>query len=168
MNQKVGSILCAALLLGCETSPKVEAMKRRYGGVPVFNSFVFDDRFSFTDSVHTHVDLPETSTRSRSIGISGAFGSETVEGSLDVLLANHSEILSAPEYRLLFLRYEEFKRGAQQSSQMRGIESVAIYLAELRLPVGVIIKIIGHLLEKQSVSIPNILMPVQHLEAYGY
>jgi hypothetical protein len=168
MKKQFGSILCAVWLVGCETAPRVEALKRRNGGVSAFNRFVFNDRFSFTDSVHTHIEIPETNIGTGSTTIAGSFGNETVEGSLDILGATHTNPSPIPEYQLLFLRYEKFKHGGQQSSRVGGIENVVTNLAKLRLPVEVIMKVVGQLLEKQSVSIPNILMPVENLAAYGY
>jgi hypothetical protein len=163
MNKKFGSILCAALLVGCEISPKFGVAKKKHDETAAFDRFVFDDRLSFADSVHTHVEVPEMNFGVSSIDASGLFGTKTVEGTLDILPGNHTALFSA-----LFLRYENFKHGAQQSIRLDGIEGVAACLAKLRLPVAVIIKVIRQIREGKSVSIPNILMPVQDLEPYGY
>jgi len=136
--------------------------------VLAFDRYAFDDRISSADSAHTHVELPETNVEASSINASGSFDSKVVEGSLDILPVNHTASLSASEYRFLFLRYENFRRGGQQSSQVGGIDGVANGLAKLQLSVEVITKVIEQLLEKNSVSIPNVMMPVQYLTAYGY
>ena len=168
MNKRIGSVLCAALLVGCETLPKVEAAEHRHGLVLAFDKFAFDDRISSADSAHTHVELPQMNIEASSINASGSFDSKVVEGSLDILPVNHAASLSAPEYRFLFLKYENFRCGGQQSSEVGRIDGVAIGLAKLRLSVEVITKVIGQLLKKNSVSIPNVMMPVQYLTAYGY
>jgi hypothetical protein len=168
MNKTVGPVLCAALLVVCETSPRVEGVKHRHGWLLAFNSFAFDDRFSSADLAHTHVELPKMNIEASSIKASGSFDSKVAEVSLDILPVNRIASSSVPEYRFLILPYENFRHGAQQSSQVGGIDGVATGLAKLRFSVEDITKVIGQLLERNSVSIPNVMMPVEYLAAYGY
>jgi hypothetical protein len=92
----------------------------------------------------------------------------TVEGSLDIYWMNCTSQTAAPQYNLFFLRYANFKGGVQQPNAIIGDAVLEVYLVKLGFAVQNArnwieqIRKTGH-----TVSIPNVMMPQQHLADFG-
>jgi hypothetical protein len=90
----------------------------------------------------------------------------TVEGSLDIFWLN-SDSRAMPRYDLIFARYAGFKNGAQQPNKIVGTASVVNYLIELGFTAENAEGWVREAHQRFCVSIPNVMMPVQHLADYG-
>jgi hypothetical protein len=82
-----------------------------------------------------------------------------VEGSLDIFWENYTTRNATPKYRLLFARYENFKSGAQQSNRLVGADALESYLVEINFTPDNAKNWVKQVNEKNSVSIPNVMMP---------
>jgi hypothetical protein len=92
----------------------------------------------------------------------------TVEGSLDIHWMNCTSPTAAPRYNLFFLRYADFKGGAQQPNSILGAAALEGYLVELGFAVENARSWIKQIhTTGDTVSIPNVMMPRQHLADYG-
>ncbi len=91
----------------------------------------------------------------------------TIEGSLDILWLNASDTTATPRYALIFSRYAGFKNGAQQPNNIVGHAALESYLIELGFTVEDAENWIEQTHQRISVSIPNVMMPGQHLADYG-
>jgi hypothetical protein len=93
--------------------------------------------------------------------------SPTVEGSLDIRWTNSDDGTATPLYNLFFLRYENFKNGAQQPYAIVGISALEGYLAELGFAEDNLKDWIKQAHADNYVSIPNVMLPERHLVDYG-
>jgi hypothetical protein len=91
----------------------------------------------------------------------------TVEGSLDILWLNTQDRTATPRYDLIFSRYAGFKNGAQQPNKLVGPTALESYLIKLGFTAGDAKNWVKKAHERVSVSIPNVIMPGQHLADYG-
>lgn len=91
---------------------------------------------------------------------------DMVEGSLDILWANHTDRHATPQYVLHFLRYRDFKDGAQPSKLIAGTGALTAYLRDLNLSDAKIKLILNYVDAEKSFDIPNLLMP--KLQALSY
>lgn len=89
----------------------------------------------------------------------------TIEGSLDILWENHQQA-AAPRYRLIFARYKNFRSGAQPSKKVVGDDALESYLVQIGFAASDAKLWIKQLQEKQSVSIPNVMMPEAEMSPY--
>ena len=93
--------------------------------------------------------------------------SPTVEGSLDIRCTNWTDEKATPRYNIFFLRYGNFKNGAQKPNPIVGTGGLEHYLIELGFTAENTKNWIKQIREMHSVSIPNVMMPKQRLAAYG-
>jgi hypothetical protein len=91
---------------------------------------------------------------------------EVVEGSLDIFWANHAEREATPTYVLHFLRYRNFKQGAQRAKTISGQPALTLYLRNLNLTEPQIRLILSRIDADKSFDVPNILLPKPHALAY--
>jgi hypothetical protein len=91
---------------------------------------------------------------------------KTVEGSLDILWENNAQAMATPRYRLIFARYQNFKNGAQPSRSLVGDDALQTYLTEIGFRTENATGWIYQVHEKQSVSIPNVMMPEAEMAVY--
>lgn len=92
---------------------------------------------------------------------------ESVEGSLDIRWENYGDFRSTARYLLLFLRYKNFRSGAQQPKKIYGEAALLKYLGEIGFSASRTEELAAQLRESGSVSIPNVIMPAHHLQDYG-
>jgi len=97
----------------------------------------------------------------------GSSAEASVEGTLDIRWENYRDARSTARYRLLFLRYKNFRGGAQQPKKIYGEETLVNYLGEIGFSSDSVNQLTGQLRESGSVSIPNIIMPEHYLSDYG-
>lgn len=90
-----------------------------------------------------------------------------VEGRLDIAWVNCNAPQSTPRYDLIFMRYANFKSGAQKPNSIVGTDALETYLIKVGFDAGDARDWIRKINENNIVSIPNILMPEQHLADYG-
>jgi hypothetical protein len=89
-----------------------------------------------------------------------------VEGSLDVFWENNLEPTAPPLVRIHFLRYTNFRSGAQQANRILGFSNLELYLTEIGLTSEDAKHWVKRLVENRSVSIPNVMLPEPHVAAY--
>ena len=93
----------------------------------------------------------------------------SIEGSLDILWENREQPAATPRYRLLFARYQGFRGGAQPAKHIVGPEGLESYLVEIGFTVPDARRWIKQLHEgDRSISIPNVIMPPEHMAPYEY
>lgn len=92
--------------------------------------------------------------------------SVTVEGSLDILWLN-AETTATPKYDLIFATYAGFRNGAQQPNKKVGPVALESYLVELGFSAEDTENWLKQVHQHVSVSIPNVMMPGEHLVDYG-
>ncbi len=91
----------------------------------------------------------------------------TIEGSLDILWLNAGDPGATPRYDLIFSRYAGFKNGAQQPNKIVGPAALERYLIKLGFTADDAENWAEQAHQRLSVSIPNVMMPGQHLADYG-
>jgi hypothetical protein len=89
-----------------------------------------------------------------------------IEGSLDIQWENYTTPNATPKYRLLFARYKNFKSGAQPSKWLVSANALESYLIEVNFTPDDAKNWLKLLNEKNSVSIPNVMMPEGYITAY--
>jgi hypothetical protein len=90
-----------------------------------------------------------------------------VEGSLDIRWANSTDPTATPRYHLFFLRYANFKSGAQQPTPIVGAAALENCLVKLGFTAEDASNWVRHVHEKNSVSIRNVMMPGERIPEYG-
>ena len=90
-----------------------------------------------------------------------------IEGCLDIRCVNCDAAQATPQYDLIFLRYTHFMSGAQQPNRIVGTAALEAYLVKLGFTPDAAGNWIGKIHENNVVSIPNMMMPAQHLADYG-
>lgn len=90
-----------------------------------------------------------------------------VEGSLDILWLNSGLPGALPRYDLIFARYEGFKNGAQYPNKIAGPAALVDYLIELGFAAEDAENWVKQAHQRFCVSIPNVMMPDEHLADYG-
>ena len=90
----------------------------------------------------------------------------TVEGSLDILWENNAQPTATPRYMLIFARYQNFKNGGQPSKRLVGDYALETYLTEIGFKEQDAKEWIQQVHEKQSASIPNVMMPEAEMAVY--
>ena len=93
---------------------------------------------------------------------------ETVEGTLDIFWENSEDRVAIPKYRLVFCRYVAFLGGAMQPNRLIGDESLSSHLLSLNFTSERVKAVTKQVKRDRSASIPNVMMPLQHLPQYGY
>lgn len=91
----------------------------------------------------------------------------TVEGSLDIFWLNSSDPNVTPRYNLIFARYAGFTNGAQQPYKIVGPAALVDYLIELGFHAENAENRVQQAHQRFCVSIPNVMMPGNHLADYG-
>lgn len=89
----------------------------------------------------------------------------TIEGSLDILWANYQSPDVAPEYRLHFLRYVNFRNGPQRSKAVVGRGALSHYLSTLNFNEQHTSRILVKVDEEKAFDVPNVMMPESEYEA---
>jgi hypothetical protein len=90
----------------------------------------------------------------------------TIEGSLDILWENNAQPMATPRYMLIFARYQNFKNGGQPSRRLVGDDALENYLVNIGFQKQNVMERIQQVHEKQSVSIPNVMMPEVEMAVY--
>jgi hypothetical protein len=89
----------------------------------------------------------------------------TVEGSLDIFWENNAQPTASPRYKLIFARYHRLEGGAMPSKSIVGAEALESYLTEIGFASKDAKRWIQQLREG-TVSIPNVMMPVNQMPPY--
>lgn len=89
-----------------------------------------------------------------------------VEGTLDIIWENYGEPLSTPRYKLLFLRYQDFKGGGQPTKFIVGNEALVAYLVELNVEPKKAKDLVAQVANDKTVSISNLMIGEPHINAY--
>jgi hypothetical protein len=160
MRKHTTAIIIGAGLVFYETANAGEKLETS----PIFVSeSVSAHRSRLMDSPHIHEETqPISIDITDSIGVYG----NRVEGSLDAFWENHFEPNASPVFKLHFLRYASFRHGAQQPKVSEGFGTLAVYLSEIGFTTDDIMRCIKQLVEKKSISLPNVMLPEQLLAAY--
>ena len=90
-----------------------------------------------------------------------------VEGSLDIFWLNSGDQGATPRYDLIFARYEGLKNRAQQPNKIVGPDALVSYLIELGFTAKSAENCVKQIHQRFCVSIPNVMMPDDHLADYG-
>ena len=84
---------------------------------------------------------------------------DLIEGSLDILWANHEQPEATPQYLLHFLRYVGFKDGGQPKTTLSGKNALEDYLKRLNVSDKQLQIIFDGVQKDKSFDIPNVFMP---------
>jgi len=89
-----------------------------------------------------------------------------MEGTLVIFWQNRLDRTATPKYNLFFLRYRNFKSGAQRPKPIVGDDGLESYLMEIVNPECVK-SCMQRIRAGKSVCIDNVMMPEKYLPAYG-
>jgi hypothetical protein len=160
MSKKVLTVIAGAALFGCEVANSYDRPEAPLS----FIGESFDDRrIRMMDSPHIHM---ETQTMTIHVEDSIATHVGSTEGSLDLFRENYLEPRAVPEYKIHFLKYVNFRNGAQQAKRIVSSLGLVAYLIEIGFAPENAIDLAKQLNEKRSVSIANVMLPASHLDAY--
>jgi hypothetical protein len=160
MRKKVLTVIAGAALFGCEVANSYDRPEAQ-------SSFIgesFDDRrIRMMHSPHIHM---ETHTMTVHVEDSIATHVGSTEGSLDLFRENHLEPGAVPEYKIHFLKYVNFRNGAQQAKRIVSALDLVAYVVEIGFAPENAMGVARQLDEKRSVSIANVMLPASYLCAY--
>ena len=86
---------------------------------------------------------------------------------MDILWTNCNSPTAMPRYDLLFLKYANFRNGAQQPNSIIGTDALGAYLIGLGFTAQDTHNWIEEVHTKNVAFIPNVMMPEKHLADYG-
>jgi hypothetical protein len=90
-----------------------------------------------------------------------------IEGSLDIKPLSFAAGGAGLSFHLLFLRYANFRNGAQQPKLIDGVDSLERYLVCLGFSDDDARAWVARASAERSVSIPNVIMPEPELGRCG-
>ncbi len=164
MKRELIALVVGAALLGCEM---VYALDKPVAQFSWHDEYLDDQHLRFVDSPHIHREILTMTieSTSRVAGAGGVHG-QKVEGSLDIFWENYLKPTAAPSYRIHFLKYVDPRNGAQQSNTIVGTANLVAYLSEIGFAQEDVSHWLKQVSDKKSLSIPNVMLPMQYLAAY--
>jgi hypothetical protein len=88
-------------------------------------------------------------------------------GTPDIIWQNNLEPNATPRFELIFLRYQNFKPGAQRTNKIVGAEALESYLLELGFDPKNARNHVERLGNERSISIDSVAMPDEFSPAYA-
>jgi hypothetical protein len=89
------------------------------------------------------------------------------EGTLEIIWQNPLEQATTRKYQLFFLRYRNFKSGAQRPNVVVGSDGLESYLLDVGFKPELAKSYVAQVHTKRNISINYVEMPEQFLAAYA-
>ena len=89
------------------------------------------------------------------------------EGTLEIIWQNALEQAATPKYQLFFLRYRNFKSGAQRPNIVVGTDGLESYLLDIGFKPELAKSYVAQVHVERNISINNVEMPEERLAAYA-